>query len=183
MRGSRCRWCLICRRGARSGWRLMNGWWESCGRSIRFRRRWRGRGWIHVLAERQVDLTLAGLYPSGGDGDVALGDEPLLELAAQPAVGVGVEGHDDDAGCIAIQTVHDAGPWIRGLDAAGEAILVAGADPRHRQQPRGLAEHDQVVVSVEQIEVGHGLDGAGHAENHRRRRRTYTGRFRRGPCS
>ncbi len=89
-------------------------------------------GRIEVLAQGQVDLALVALDKAGHDGDVTLDDLAPLELPAQVAVGVGVEGHHHDARGLTVEAVGDPGARMRRRRPPGQAVLVGGPDPRYR---------------------------------------------------
>ena len=107
------------------------------------------RGVIEVLADREVDLAIVLGGVPGDQRVVRLLGLPILELAAELAVSLGVEGHDDDAAGVPVESMHDPGPGMGVGDPLGEAVGLLRADSRHREEPGRLVEHDQAVVEME----------------------------------
>jgi hypothetical protein len=90
------------------------------------------RGRIEVLAQGQGDLALVAFDKPGHDGDVALADLAPLELPAQGAMGVRVEGHGHDARRLTVEAVDDPGARMRRCRPPGQAVLVARPEARYR---------------------------------------------------
>ena len=95
----------------------------------------------------------------GDAGDVALHDLPPLELPAEVALGEARAGEDDDAGGVAVEPVHQQRLGEGGAQPGLEAVLLARRLRRDGQQARGLVEHQEVRVLVQEREAGGGVFG------------------------
>lgn len=102
-----------------------------------------------VTAQGQVDGALVLRDFALDPRDVAFLDDAPLELQAEIGLGGMVVGHDDDAGCIHIQTVDDAdiGPAFFGprFEAVEEVRRLAGDG----EQARRFVENDDIVVVMD----------------------------------
>lgn len=55
----------------------------------------------------------------------------------------------DDAGCIAIESMHNANAGELLASTCDEAIGLLGPDTRDREQSCGFIKHDDVIVAVQ----------------------------------
>ncbi len=111
---------------------------------------------IKILADRQIDLSLIPLHDAAHDGAISFKNFPLLELNAELPVGLGVEGENHYPRGVTVQSMDDSG-FRPGLPySCDEAILFFRADAGHGEQARGLVDHEQSMVVMEDVaEVRH----------------------------
>ena len=108
---------------------------------------------VDVGSDGKVDLAPIALDVSIEQGDVGLLDEAALELARQVSVGIGIEGEDDEARGVHVETMDDegAGRPRKGLaDPGGEVGPLDLA--RDAEQARGLVDDDEAGRLVHDVE-------------------------------
>ena len=109
---------------------------------------------IGVGAERQVYGAAVIPRVAGDAGDIELGEAALFKLAAEMALGTVMQAHDADARGVLVEPVHEACVAVMGPGAGGEAILEAGAVAGHHEKPALLVEHEDVLVLMENVQIG-----------------------------
>jgi hypothetical protein len=110
-----------------------------------------------VASDRQVDLAALRPGHAAHDGQVDALDAVLAELVREVAMREVTLRDDEHAGGSAVEAVHDARP--QHVADAGQVVAVvqqrvderpaAVSGRRVHDDPRGLVEHDQVLVLVE----------------------------------
>lgn len=111
---------------------------------------------IEILADGQIDLAFIPFHDTDHNGPVGFMNFPLLKLNAELAVGFGVEGENDHPRGVAVQAMNDPGFPVGLPDPGDEAILLLGTYAGHGEQSRGLVDHQQTMVVIEDVaEVGH----------------------------
>ena len=110
--------------------------------------------WIDVItANRQVDQSGGLIGPPADNALVGFVNLPLLKLPADLALGLAVEGHQDEPRGVTVEPVNHERVWKGLLDPAGQAVLEVRTTAWYREQPRRFVEYQQAVVAVDDSEV------------------------------
>lgn len=101
-----------------------------------------------VAGDREIDQPLVIHGQSRHEALVSLADGTRLKLPAEVSLGLGIEGHQHQAGCVAIEPMNDDGPWKSRLHTTGQAVLQVRSTAWHCEQARWLVEDDQSEVTM-----------------------------------
>ena len=110
--------------------------------------------WMGVItANRQVDQSGGLIGPPADKALVGFVNLSLLELPADLALGLTVEGHQDQPRGVTVEPVNHERVWKDLLDSAGQAVLEVRTTAWYREQPGRFVEYQQAIIAVDDSEV------------------------------